>query len=100
MAVRLLSRPARVVFIRGVVEPIEKDFLGRPERVAIVTVNDLGLLTQNPVEDAGAGGDLKDHVGEDVTARARILVKADGTAAFLVDSFEVHGLPDDDAEAD
>ncbi len=88
------NRPARVVFVRGIVESVEEDFFGRPERVAIVSVNDDGLLIQNSVEDAAAGGELKRHVGEDVTARGLILVKADGSAALLVQAFEVHGEAD------
>ena len=41
--------PIRVMLIRGVVEPIEKNFFGRTERVALVFVNSDGVLIQNPV---------------------------------------------------
>lgn len=82
--------PIRVMLIRGVVEPIEKDFFGRPERVAIVFVNSHGVLIQNPVEDIAAGEKLKDHVGELVTVRGALMVKADGRPALLIDAFEVN----------
>lgn len=84
------ARPARVVVITGVVETVEKTFFGRPERIAIVSVNDEGILVQNPVEDVAAGGDLKRHVGDAVTARGLILVKVDGTPSLVVDAFQVH----------
>lgn len=82
--------PIRVMLIRGVVAPIEKDFFGRPERVAIVFVNSHGVLIQNPVEDIAAGEKLKDHVGELVTVRGALMVKADGRPALLIDAFEVN----------
>jgi hypothetical protein len=85
--------PIRVMLIRGVVEPIEKDLFGRPERVAITFVNSHGVLIQNPIEDAAAGEKLKDHVGEDVTVRGALMVKADGRPALLIDGFEVNGSP-------
>jgi hypothetical protein len=82
---------ARVVFVTGVVDAIEKDFFGRPERVAIVSVGEQGVLLQNAVEDMSAGHELKDHVGEGVTARGVVMVKADGSMSLLVDAFQVHG---------
>lgn len=95
---------ARVVFVTGVVDAIEKDFLGRPERVAIVSVSDRGVLLQNAVEDMSAGEALKDHVGEGVTARGVVLVKTDGTMSLLVDAFQIHGdeggFVGDDADDD
>ena len=90
--------PIRVMLIRGVVEPIEKDLFGRPERVAIVFVSSQGFLIQNPVEDVAAGEKLKDHVGEDVTVRGALLVKADGRPTLLVDAFEVNGSRDEGRE--
>jgi hypothetical protein len=83
--------PIRMMLIRGVVEPIEKDLFGRPERVAIVFVNSHGVLIQNPIEDVAAGEKLKDHVGEDVTVRGALMVKADGRPALLIDRFELNG---------
>jgi hypothetical protein len=83
--------PVQLMLIRGLVEPIEKDLFGRPERVAITFVNSHGVLIQNPVEDVAAGEDLKEHVGEDVTVRGALLVKADGKPALLIDRFEVNG---------
>ena len=45
--------------------------------------------------------ELKDHVGEDVTARGVVLVKADGSMSLLVDAFQVlgeeGGFVDDDS---
>jgi hypothetical protein len=90
--------PVRLILIRGVVEPVEEDFFGRPERVAIVFVTSFGFMIQNRVEDVAAGVELKDHVGEEVTVRGAILVKADGRPALLVDAFEVHGSPDEGIE--
>jgi hypothetical protein len=85
------SATARIVFVTGVVDTIEKDFFGRPEKVAIVSVGDKGVLFQNAVEDLSAGAELKDHVGEGVTARGVVLVKADGSMSLLVDAFRVLG---------
>ena len=82
---------ARIVFVSGVVDSIDKDFLGRTKRVAIVSVSDSGALVQNAIEDASAGEELKHHIGEDVTARGVVLVKADGAMSLLVDAFQVHG---------
>ena len=82
---------AKIVFVTGVVDAIDKDFFGRPEKVAIVSLSDTGALLQNPIEDVSAGEELKDHVGEDVTARGVVLVKADGSLALLVDAFQVLG---------
>jgi hypothetical protein len=87
--------PIRVMRIRGVVEPIEKNLFGRPKRVAIRFVTSYGFLIQNPVEDVAAGEKLKDHVGEDVTVRGAFLVKADGRPSLLIDAFEVNGSPAD-----
>jgi hypothetical protein len=81
--------PIRLMLIRGVVEPIEKDLFGRTERVAITFVNSQGVLIQNPIEDVAAGEKLKDHVGEQVTVRGALMVKADGRPALLIDGFEV-----------
>ena len=89
--------PIQMMLIRGVVEPIEKDLFGRTERVAITFVNSHGVLIQNPIEDVAAGEDLKEHVGEDVTVRGALLVKADGKPALLVDRFEVNGSRDEDS---
>ena len=89
--------PIQMMLIRGVVEPIEKDLFGRTERVAITFVNSHGVLIQNPIEDVAAGEDLKEHVGEDVTVRGALLVKADGKPALLIDRFEVNGSPDQDS---
>jgi hypothetical protein len=92
---------ARVVFVTGVVDAVDKDFLGRPQKVAIVSLSDSGALLQNAVENKSAGRELKDHVGEDVTARGVVLVKADGSMSLLVDAFQVlgekGGFVDDDA---
>jgi hypothetical protein len=85
--------PIQLMLIRGVVEPIEKDLFGRPERVAITFVNSQGVLIQNPVEDVSVGEDLKEHVGEDVTVRGALMVKADGRPVLLVDRYEVNGSP-------
>lgn len=82
---------AKVVFVTGVVDAIDKDFLGRPQKVAIVSLSDSGALHQNAVENSSAGEELKHHVGEDVTARGVVLVKADGSMALLVDAFQVLG---------
>jgi hypothetical protein len=82
---------ARIVFVSGVVDSVDKDFLGRTKKVAIVTISDSGALLQNPIEDTSAGEELKHHVGEDVTARGVVLVKADGSMSLLVDAFQVHG---------
>jgi hypothetical protein len=90
--------PVRLLLIRGVVEPIEKDLFGRPQRVAIVFVSSNGFLVQNPVEDVAAGEQLKDHVGEDVTVRGALLVKADGRPALLIDAFQVNGSRDEGRE--
>jgi hypothetical protein len=90
--------PIRVMLIRGVVEPIEKDLFGRPERVAIVFVNSHGVLIQNPIEDVAAGEKLKDHVGEVVTVRGALMVKADGRPALLIDAFEVNGSQGEGSE--
>ena len=84
------DRRVRLIYLRGVVEPVDRDFFGRPERMAIVSVDDDGFLIQNSVEDVSAGRDLKDHVGDDVTVRGTILVKTDGRATLLVDAFEVN----------
>jgi hypothetical protein len=83
--------PIRLMLIRGVVAPIEKDLFGRTERVAIVFVNSHGVLIQNAVEDVAAGEKLKDHVGDDVTVRGALMLKADGRPALLIDGFEVNG---------
>jgi hypothetical protein len=83
--------PIRLMLIRGVVAPIEKDLFGRAERVAIVFVNSHGVLIQNAVEDVAAGEKLKDHVGDDVTVRGALMLKADGRPALLIDGFEVNG---------
>jgi hypothetical protein len=92
---RLASTPgvekARIVFITGTVDSLKKDFFGRTKRVAIVSVSDTGALMQNLVEDEAAGEELKDHVGDDVTARGVVLVKADGSMSLLVDAFQVRG---------
>jgi hypothetical protein len=82
---------ARIVFVSGVVDSVDKDFFGRTKKVAIVTISDSGALLQNPIEDSSAGEELKHHVGEDVTARGVVLVKADGSMSLLVDAFQVHG---------
>jgi hypothetical protein len=82
---------AKVVFVTGVVDAIDKDFLGRPQKVAIVSLSDSGALLQNPVENSSAGQELKHHVGDDVTARGVVLVKADGSMSLLVDAFQVLG---------
>ena len=82
---------AKIVFITGVVDAIDKDFFGRPQKVAIVSLSDTGALLQNPVENASAGEELKHHVGKDVTARGVVLVKADGSLSILVDAFQVLG---------
>ena len=82
---------AKIVFVTGVVDAIDKDFLGRPQKVAIVSLSDSGALLQNPVENTSAGQELKHHVGEDVTARGVVLVKADGSMSLLVDAFQVLG---------
>ena len=84
---------AKVIFVTGVVDAIDKDFLGRPQKVAIVSLSDSGALLQNPVDDSSAGEELRHYVGKDVTARGVVLVKADGAMALLVDAFEVHGEP-------
>ena len=63
--------------------------------MAIRFVSSQGFLIQNPVEDVAAGEKLKDHVGEAVTARGTVLVKADGRPTLLIDAFEVHGSRDD-----
>src|SRR5215468_8534456 len=65
---------AKIVFVTGTVDAIDKDFFGRTQRVAIVSLSDTGALLQNPVEDVSAGRELKHHVGEDVTARGVVLV--------------------------
>ena len=92
---RLASTPgvdkARIVFVTGTVDTLKKDFFGRAKRVAIVSVSDTGALMQNPIEDEAAGEELKRHVGEDVTARGVVLVKADGSMSLLVDAFQVRG---------
>jgi hypothetical protein len=77
------------MLIRGVVEPIEKDLFGRTERVAITFVNSQGVLIQNPIEDVAAGEKLKDHVGEQVTVRGALMLKANGRPSLLIDGFEV-----------
>jgi hypothetical protein len=82
---------ARIVFVTGVVDAIDEDFLGRPQKVAIISLSDSGALLQNAVENVSAGEELKRHVGEDVTARGVVLVKADGSMALLVDAFQVIG---------
>jgi hypothetical protein len=56
-----------------------------------VSVSDSGALVQNAIEDDSVGEKLKHHVGDDVTARGVVLVKADGAMSLLVDAFEVHG---------
>jgi len=92
---RLASTPgvekARIVFVTGTVDSLKTDFFGRTQRVAIVSVGDTGALMQNLVEDEAAGEELKRHVGEDVTARGVVLVKADGSMSLLVDAFQVRG---------
>jgi hypothetical protein len=80
---------AKIIFVTGVVDAIDKDFLGRPQKVAIVSLGDSGALHQNAVENRSAGEELKHHVGEDVTARGVVLVKPDGSASLLVDAFQV-----------
>ena len=82
---------AKIVFVTGVVDAIDKDFLGRPQKVAIVSLSDSGALLQNAVENTSAGQELKHHVGDDVTARGVVLVKADGSMSLLVDAFQVLG---------
>lgn len=82
---------AKVVFVTGVVDAIDEDFFGRPEKVAIVSLSDTGALLQNAVEDVSAGEELEHHVGKDVTARGVVLVKTDGSLALLVDAFQVLG---------
>jgi hypothetical protein len=82
---------AKIVFVTGVVDAIDKDFLGRPQKVAIVSLDDSGALLQNAVENSSAGQELKHHVGDDVTARGVVLVKADGSMSLLVDAFQVLG---------
>ena len=84
------GRRVRVIYVRGVVEPLERNFFGRPERVAIVSVSEDGFLIQNSVEDVSEGGNLKNHIGDDVTVRGTILVRTDGSATLLVDAFEVN----------
>ena len=80
---------AKIVFVTGVVDAIDEDFLGRPQKVAIVSLSDSGALLQNAVENSSAGRDLKRHVGEDVAARGFVLVKSDGSMSLLVDAFQV-----------
>ncbi|MGH7337771.1 MAG: hypothetical protein ACREI7_09340, partial [Myxococcota bacterium] len=46
---------AKVVFVTGVVDAIDENFFGRPEKVAIVSLSDTGALLQNAVEDVSAG---------------------------------------------
>jgi hypothetical protein len=82
---------AQIVFVTGFVDAIDKDFFGRPKKVAIVSISESGALLQNAVENISAGQELKHHVGEDVTARGVVLVKTDGSMALLVDAFQVHG---------
>ena len=79
------------MFVTGVVDAIDRDFLGRTQKVAIVSVSDEGALLQNAVENVSVGRELRHHVGEDVTARGVVLVKADGSMSLLVDAFQVHG---------
>ena len=81
----------RVVFVTGVVDALDKDIFGRPQKIAIVSLSDTGALLQNPIEDTSAGEELKHHVGEDVTARGVVLVKADGSMSLLIDAFQVLG---------
>jgi hypothetical protein len=66
--------------------------------VAIVFVSSDGFLVQSPVEEIAAGKQLKDHVGEDVTIRGALLVKADGRPALLIDAFQVNGSRDEGRE--
>ncbi|HKA16302.1 MAG TPA: hypothetical protein VKH41_14860 [Myxococcota bacterium] len=87
---RTMQMP-RIVFITGTVDAVDKDFLGRTRRVAIVSVGNTGALFQNAIEDMAAGEELKHHVGEAVTARGVVLVKVDGSMSLLVDAFQVHG---------
>jgi hypothetical protein len=82
---------AKIVFITGKVNAIDKNFFGRTQRVAIVSLSDNGALMQNPIEDVSAGEELKHHVGEDVTARGVVLVKADGSMSLLIDAFQIQG---------
>ena len=82
---------AKIIFVTGQVNAIDKDFFGRTQRVAIVSLSDTGALLQNPVEDTSAGEELKHHVGEDVTARGVVLVKADGSMSLLIDAFQIRG---------
>jgi hypothetical protein len=81
----------RIVFVTGKVDAIDKNFFGRTQKVAIVSLSDSGALLQNPIENESAGEELKHHVGEDVTARGVVLVKADGSVSLLVDAFQVNG---------
>src|SRR5438552_2106597 len=53
---------ARIVFVTGVVDAIDKNFFGRPQKVAIVSLSDSGALLQNVIEDTAAGQELKHHV--------------------------------------
>jgi hypothetical protein len=91
-------RAARVVLVQGLVQAIEKDLFGRTERVAILSISDEGILVLNAVEDVSAGQKLKEHVGDAVTARSLILVKVDGRASLLVESFDVHARSDGGGE--
>jgi hypothetical protein len=76
------------VTVRGTVDAVERDLLGRPQRVAIVFPT-RGMLVETEVEDEGAGAELKHHVGEDVTAVGVVKVKTDGTTSLVIAGFEV-----------
>jgi hypothetical protein len=85
------QQTAQIVFVTGIVDAIDKDFFGRPQKVAIISLSDSGALLQNAVENVAAGQELRHHVGEGVTARGVVLVKADGSMSLLVDAFQIHG---------
>lgn len=90
----LAGRPyVQDLMVQGRVAAMERDLLGRPSKVAIVSLQE-GLIVETAIEDEAAGEALKEHAGEDVTATGVVKLKADGTASFVVASFRVH--PDGD----
>jgi hypothetical protein len=74
--------------LHGTVDAVETDVLGRPSKVAIVSLA-RGLLVETAVEEGIVGEALKEHVGERVRARGVVKINADGSASFVVATFEL-----------
>ncbi len=80
------SSAVRILDLTGTVQTVEKNFLGQPKTVEIVSTE----MRKYLIEDAGKGRELKSHVGEKVTLTAVLKRGEDGKEYLVVESYRVH----------